>query len=1083
MSTRELELGLTLIPGGSAEGEPFTIPTHHLVTHSVAVGMTGSGKTGLAMVVIEETLRSRIPVIVVDVKGDMANLLLTLPSYAHEDYASWIDEATAERREKSVYEVSAEIATERAESLKGWHLSDDDIVLHRDQIAPRVFTPGTTAGEAVNVLSGLETPSPLWQTDLEGARLTLNATISLVLRLVGRDADPTRSRDHVVLSHFAERRLRAGRPADLGALLHDLAEPPVEQIGEMAIDDYLTVRDRKNLAAALNSLVASTTFDSWRRGTPLDIGAWMAPRDDERTPLVIVSVAHLDDEERGVFLGLLFDELLAWVRTLPGTSDLRALIAFDEVYGFLPPHPSNPPAKRPLLTLMKQARGFGVGILLATQNPMDVDYRALSNAGVWFVGRLQTDADRERVVEGMTGATEDAGTVDRDVLTQKLKRLCPRWFMVRDVHARPNMRILNTRSTLAWMRGPMTRSELKRLGTQPPSAALRAAPSPETRLSLNSKAFAGSACGRRGGCWERRAKAGVMIGGGASGEPDSDDEYQDDDLTPVFAAAAGRGAAPGKADRTLEVVREAIDRELGADPQQAFSSEPPKAQTLAQPREDRFDDGLPFPIFGSGRGLLHHLVERGNELLAVVSVDFAHSRLARGALHAPRAVGALLADEWSVALAVPIDDARSRSEQTIRRADVCVLFLVVAELALVEELARTLALEVRIVERLSRRDERVQLSLHEQRGHRSAVVTGVEHYRARICTEVRRVLIEQIFYGGCFAGAVDALADDEPIGRRDDRRFVCRTDRTVLARLDDRIWIGGRDADGVALAVLGVARSRSLLGDLRDPLGLLRTSLGSLDLVLLRCGRRVVAAARGGGLRLGRARRRAWSGRSRGVVVRITLRAPPRRLRVGPRLVGSLASRLCTYSAEATCGRFDHRPVDRCIAGSDAKIARQITNELLEELFGHDRCVSDDELTDRTVIGLHAPTDPHRSQIDARHVFERTQRRHAPHHAVREQSQHDSRVHRVTADRRIRRHQRRHVYLVDQRRDLQRHTLASAAQIDIQSIVAEEQSSSITAIERSIAHRQRFEWHCRSIDAQRRLAAVRRARALATRVA
>ncbi len=464
MTTRNIELGSTIDPNVPGESLAFAIPSHHLTTHAVAVGMTGSGKTGLAMVVIEETLRAKTPVLVVDVKGDLPNLLLTLPTSDGSQYVEWIDEATAERHDSTVDDVCMDIAEARASALREWHFTDADIRAHRNAIAPRVLTPGTTSGESVNVLSSLETPSTLWQSDPEAARLLLAATVSLVLRLVGRDADATRSRDHVVLSQFAERRLRAGRSADLGALLQDLAEPPIEQIGAMAIDDYLSIRERKNLAAALNSLVASPTFDSWRHGSPMDIAAWMTPGDDDRTPLVIVSVAHLDDEERGVFLGLLFEELLAWVRTLPGTSDLRALIAFDEVYGFLPPHPANPPAKRPLLTLMKQARGFGVGILLATQNPMDVDYRALSNAGVWFVGRLQTDADRERVVEGMTGATEvGGGYVDPSVLADRLKRLSPRWFFVRDVYAQPTTYLVRTRPTLAWMRGPMTRVELRRL--------------------------------------------------------------------------------------------------------------------------------------------------------------------------------------------------------------------------------------------------------------------------------------------------------------------------------------------------------------------------------------------------------------------------------------------------------------------------------------------------------------------------------------------------------------------------------------------------------------------------------------------
>jgi hypothetical protein len=311
-------------------------------------------------------------------------------------------------------------------------------------------------------LSSLEIPSPLWATDIEAARESLSASISLVLRLVDRDPDPTRSRDHVLLASLAERRLLAGQPAGLAALLEDLADPPITNIGAMAFEDFVSNHDLKILTTALNTLLASPTFASWRQGVPLDVGAWLRPSPDGKTPAVIVSVAHLDDEERSMVLGLVFEELLGWVRTLPGTSDLRALIVFDEVFGFLPPHPANPPAKRPLLALMKQARAFGVGMVLATQNPMDLDYRALSNAGLWFVGRLQTDADRERVVEGLAGLEGSDGADSAD-LGAKLKTLSPRWFVMRDVHRTPNAALAQTRWTFSWLRGPMTRVELRTL--------------------------------------------------------------------------------------------------------------------------------------------------------------------------------------------------------------------------------------------------------------------------------------------------------------------------------------------------------------------------------------------------------------------------------------------------------------------------------------------------------------------------------------------------------------------------------------------------------------------------------------------
>jgi hypothetical protein len=422
--------------------------------------MTGSGKTGLLMVLVEEALRSRVPVIMIDVKGDLPNLLLTFPNLSPDEFAPWLDGGLLARSGQTPAEAAQTEAWRWQEKLSEWQLGPSAVAELRSIMAPRVLTPGMLAGEPLNILSSLERPSTEWTNDIEAARESLSASISLLLRLVGRDPDPTRSRDHVVLSVFAERRLALGMPADVASLLEDVRDPPVDRLGALPTDEFLPKRDRLALATSLNTLLASPTFESWRSGTPLDVHEWLAPREDGRTPAVIVSVAHLDDDERSLVLGIVLDQLLAWARSLSGTHHLRALLVFDEVYGFIPPHPANPPTKRPLVTLMKQARGFGLGVVLATQNPMDLDYRALSNAGLWCVGRLSTDADRERVVDAMTGS----GTgVDAGALADVLKVLAPRWFVLRNVHQDPSMRLLQSRTTLSWLRGPMTRRDLKRL--------------------------------------------------------------------------------------------------------------------------------------------------------------------------------------------------------------------------------------------------------------------------------------------------------------------------------------------------------------------------------------------------------------------------------------------------------------------------------------------------------------------------------------------------------------------------------------------------------------------------------------------
>ncbi|WP_433937627.1 helicase HerA-like domain-containing protein [Sorangium cellulosum] len=477
MPTRPFTLGrsrpLSGDPGAAA-ARPLELPAHHLVTHGVVVGMTGSGKTGLVMVLVEEALRSGVPVLMVDVKGDLPNLLFTFPELSPAEFEPWLDPSAAARDGRSTGDVAAELAARWRAGLASSGLGPADVAALRARMAPRLLTPGTTAGEPIHVLSALEARSPLWDEDEEAAREALSASLSLLLRLVGRDPDPARSREHVLLAHLAERRLREGRAAGLEELLADLAEPPIAAVGALDVDAFFAPKERQALARELNTLLASPTFATWRKGAPLDVAGWLDQgAAGGKTPAVIVSVAHLEDDERLLVLGLLFEQLLSWVRGLSGTSDLRALVVFDEVFGFLPPHPANPPTKRPLLALLKQARAFGVGVVLATQNPMDLDYKALSNAGAWFVGRLQTDADRERVVEGLSGADGGAGGVDAAALSATLKALPPRTFFVRDVHMQPPSFLAETRFSLSWLRGPVTRREIGRLvrGMSPPPPA------------------------------------------------------------------------------------------------------------------------------------------------------------------------------------------------------------------------------------------------------------------------------------------------------------------------------------------------------------------------------------------------------------------------------------------------------------------------------------------------------------------------------------------------------------------------------------------------------------------------------------
>jgi hypothetical protein len=449
--TLTFRMGARRTVKGTAQGH-FDLNADDLVTHGVVVGMTGSGKTGLVTVLVEEALRAEIPVLLLDIKGDLANLKLAFPSFDAKHLAPWVEAARGDEDGIADKPLVEQIAATRKKELTSWSITERDLAHYCESTHVRVITPGSDAGEPLHLLSALERRSPRWDHDVDGARATLEAAVSMVLRLMGRDPDPAQSRAHALLTAIAERRHAAKQPADLASLLPDVITPPFAEIGALPVETYLGEKARADLAADLNTLIASSSLARWRQGQDLDVGQWMQPVDG-KTPATIVSVAHLQDDERALALGVVLEEALAWVRSLPGTGRLRALIVFDEVYGFLPPHPHSPPTKRPLVALMKQARAFGVGCVLATQNPMDLDYRALSNAGTWMLGRLQTDADRARVIEGL-------GEKRRGDIDKLVQRVAPRWFVVRTAGTN-GVSLMQPRWAMSLLRGPMTVHELQ----------------------------------------------------------------------------------------------------------------------------------------------------------------------------------------------------------------------------------------------------------------------------------------------------------------------------------------------------------------------------------------------------------------------------------------------------------------------------------------------------------------------------------------------------------------------------------------------------------------------------------------------
>lgn len=465
----KLNLGTYFVLGSNAKAETLHLPPHHLTTHCVTLGASGSGKTGAAFGIVEEALRAEIPVLLIDVKGDLPNLGLVFPSFGAHEFMPWVQPQPGDNR--SIDEVAQHLADERKAGLEAAGIGEADLHDFVERVEVRVITPGGDGGESLHVLSALEQPHRRWQNDPLAARASLSAAISLVLRLLERDPNAATSRDHVFLSLLAERQLQAGKPSDLATLIANVLEPPIQTVGALPIDSYISPKQRAELAASLNTLLASPSFSAWRQGAALDVGEWLSPKPATipgarpKTPAVIVSVAHLDDEERTLVLGVLLEELLTWVRGLPGSKALRALIVFDELYGFLPPHPRNPATKPPLVALIKQARAFGVGLVLSTQNPMDLDYRVLSNAGIWYVGRLQTDADRERVVESMAQSA-GTGTLSEAALSNVVKQLKNRWFLMRNVHSAAGTLLVQPRYAMSYLRGPMTAAELKRMRGQ-----------------------------------------------------------------------------------------------------------------------------------------------------------------------------------------------------------------------------------------------------------------------------------------------------------------------------------------------------------------------------------------------------------------------------------------------------------------------------------------------------------------------------------------------------------------------------------------------------------------------------------------
>ena len=454
------------------EEELHMYDARDLTTHAICVGMTGSGKTGLCVDLLEEAALDGIPALIIDPKGDMTNLLLHFPELRPEDFQPWVNPDDARRKGFSVEAYSAQQAELWRNGLAQWGQSSDRVARLKEAVDRVIYTPGSEAGRPVSILQSFRAPALSWDEEAELLRERIQGLVSGLLALVGIDADPVRSREHILLASILEHYWRRGEDADIARLILAIQTPPISKLGVFDIESFFPSKDRFGLAMELNNILASPSFQSWLTGSPMDIPRFLtAPNGKPRHS--IFYIAHLSDAERMFFVSMLLNQVIGWMRTQAGTTSLRAIVYMDEIFGFLPPV-ANPPSKKPFMTLLKQARAFGVGAVLATQNPIDLDYKALTNTGTWLIGRLQTEQDVARVLDGLESASGQ-GSPSKSELRSLITGLGKRVFLAHNVHERRPV-TFQTRWAMNYLRGPLTRTQIQRL--QPPSGAATAAPSP-----------------------------------------------------------------------------------------------------------------------------------------------------------------------------------------------------------------------------------------------------------------------------------------------------------------------------------------------------------------------------------------------------------------------------------------------------------------------------------------------------------------------------------------------------------------------------------------------------------------------------
>lgn len=460
----KIKKGQYYIGKESDSGEPVLLKASSLTTHGVIFGMTGSGKTGLGVNVLEEALLNETPTLILDPKGDMGNIMLNFPDSAPEDLEPWMDAAKARRKGKTVAELAVKESNERREELAADGITPERIAQLRDTTDFRIYTPGSSIGIGMNVLGSMEAPKLDWSLHNETIRDEIEGLVSSILVLAGVKSDPVSGPEHILLSMIIETWWRQGKDMDLATLVGQIPKPPFRKLGVFDLEMFFPEKDRMKLALQLNTLLASPSMASWLEGEPIDIETLLGG--DGKTPCAIIYMAHLGETERQFVVTLLLSKVVTWMRSRPGTGELGALIYMDECFGYVPPS-AEPPSKKPILTILKQARAFGVGLVLVTQNPVDIDYKAMSNAGTWIVGRLQTENDKRRVLDGIRGGLPD--------LDARLSNLEKRQFLLYQAKSSEQL-ILHRRQAMCYRFGPFTRAQVASLMAEEKAALAATAP-------------------------------------------------------------------------------------------------------------------------------------------------------------------------------------------------------------------------------------------------------------------------------------------------------------------------------------------------------------------------------------------------------------------------------------------------------------------------------------------------------------------------------------------------------------------------------------------------------------------------------